>query len=907
MDNKFTSKIADFESWSANAVNHYRKGLYADALINMRKSGEAACKLMFYFRFNEKTAYEKTQGKSYKELIEAVSKHNLAPFKVINWLETMHVHGNESAHDAQIDKDQCEYALKALGFLVDWVFTKCIKSLVPAHLKKSFSLLKQPAIQDNANIDLQKELKRITKEKEELENLLRSVAGKNTNEAEKINKLAGDLEKSIDRLKELEQTKEQEKEEITVVNLNNEAKQGKRFFFTKKNILLIGSAFALCLALILFFFYVPGLLKNKNISNADTTIAVDSFHVLILPLTLMQDNPNLTINFEDALDRTLRQNIKKENIPVSVYIDRTSRKSALTADEALNIGVKQKANVIIYGEIYEPLSSTDSTQVNIKFSITQKGDTVKEQLGLKSFLHLSDSSAIKIQMYTASFIDLCYSVELQMKKKYNRELALLYDIKPMSKTQKTIIYQFLTEAHIANKNFTTALFEIEKYIKLDSLSEIGYFYKGELLFYLKDFKEAEIYFKKALAIKRNYPQALLGYADFLASPVMNQQAESEKILLEALQYDSTITNAWLYLGELGLFEKNFKVSEKYFRKTLSLDPGNLEAKACLAQILAFYLNKPEEAETLMISVIRKNYKYPNALTILADIYGSDKLYNPEKAKLLLEYAKKLQPSDNDVFTLCAKGNEFIKKNDYINALKCLLKAFVIDSSEMNLNTNVARCYFNLKNYDKALYYNGRAWKMDSLDYLNNYNRGFIYYHSDKKHFDEKKAISFYERALKTNPDDSTCLTDLADMYTDIGDYSKSKQTLNTLITLDHSNSAANLKLGQIYEKEGNFTKASVCFATVISAKPNWDVAQSGYAKCLVQISIDNYSVALEHAKKAALLQPGNADYYSLLSQIYIQGKDWVNAWDNYEKAIQLYPAYKDLPTEQYLQKMVKGY
>ena len=59
MQDKFSSKINDFVNWCETAIDHYNKGYYADSLLNMRKSGEAACKLMFYYRFTEKVAIGK--------------------------------------------------------------------------------------------------------------------------------------------------------------------------------------------------------------------------------------------------------------------------------------------------------------------------------------------------------------------------------------------------------------------------------------------------------------------------------------------------------------------------------------------------------------------------------------------------------------------------------------------------------------------------------------------------------------------------------------------------------------------------------------------------------------------------------------------------------------------------------
>jgi hypothetical protein len=234
MQDKFSSKVIDFANWCETAIEHYNKGYYADSLLNMRKSGEAACKLLFYYRFTEKVAIEKTEGKSYRELIQAVISNDLAERKVINWLEAMQIHGNNAAHDTPIEKEHAEFAVNALRLLISWIFTQYIKTPIPSRLKNAMVSIHQPVKTENTTSRIQKELDKMKREKEGLEKLLASLSGTKSEEAEKINLLASELGESITRLKDLEQEKEKTKltEEVVVVPLISVIKPEKKKNFT---------------------------------------------------------------------------------------------------------------------------------------------------------------------------------------------------------------------------------------------------------------------------------------------------------------------------------------------------------------------------------------------------------------------------------------------------------------------------------------------------------------------------------------------------------------------------------------------------------------------------------------------------------------------------------------------------
>src|SRR5580692_10042147 len=95
----FTKKNAHFVTWCENAIKQYNDANYADSVVNMRKSGEAACKIIVFYTYTEKEASDILNiNKSYNELIGFLVFKELVNKKVINWLQTLQIYGNDAAH-----------------------------------------------------------------------------------------------------------------------------------------------------------------------------------------------------------------------------------------------------------------------------------------------------------------------------------------------------------------------------------------------------------------------------------------------------------------------------------------------------------------------------------------------------------------------------------------------------------------------------------------------------------------------------------------------------------------------------------------------------------------------------------------------------------------------------------------
>ena len=608
MENNFDNKIKDFAGWSKTAFELFNKGYYADSLTNMRKSGESACKVMILYRYSGKASNDKIAYKNYKELIEVVIRDNLAPRKVINWLETLQIHGNEATHDTHVMQEQSYYGIIALRLLIYWIYIELLNSSVPEVLIKGISQIKEKSDDATSNKKFGEERNKLIKEKEELEKKLNDLKGKKEIENEKIISLTSELYNSESKIKELDTAQQRIKtleNELTRFKTETEELKQKnsiQVVVKKKRRLKIA-----IFVLILVSLIIGGILIFKYTGNQhNTTIpltsdtdslkqSADSFCVLVLPFIILQDNPNIKINFEEALISYISREARKNNLPLKIIYKTDFKKAPVSGSDVYAEGIKEKAFLIFYGELYEPINSNDSVQLNIKKINILNSKQVDEDFGIKSFYKLSDSSAVKIMQIFEFAVNLSIAEDYMNNKKFSEALALIYVSKPILKSQKYIYSNDLAVCQYYLKNYDAAIIEMEKAIKSDPDSNLLYYNMANFYSNKNDFINSERYYREYLQMKPKDIEALQDYSLILIRIDSNNVYKSKKIVLEAIELDSSNANSWFYLSNLNNIEKDYNSAKINLLKTIKLNPNNINAKYELAKLLIIRFNEFKNA------------------------------------------------------------------------------------------------------------------------------------------------------------------------------------------------------------------------------------------------------------------------------------------------------------------------
>ncbi|MBI4648525.1 MAG: tetratricopeptide repeat protein [Bacteroidia bacterium] len=914
MSDTFTAKTEDFINWAETAFVHYMNGFFADSLTNMRKSGEAACKLLIIFKYSEKIAENKIVQKSFNELIELIITDDLAPKKAINWLETIQIHGNIATHDNRVIYEQAHYCITALRLLVYWLFNEFLKTAIPSSLSIASEKLTESTLGAVTAKKAEAELKELRKEKELFEKQYRSLNAKNNEENLKTQQLNDELNKAKIKISEIEEEcKKIEQLEYEISKTKAETEQWKQKyeeanFHKRKTVKLIKKIsmtgiIIIAVALSILFLikkqiFSPKLNQNEQIVNFKASQQpCDTFKVILTSLKILQDNPNISIKFEESLENYIRTKVKEKGIRIDFFYYPVSSKIPVTCEEAVNMGMKKDADLIFFGELYEPLHN-DSFEVKIKFSNTSKENQINDEIMLRAFSKLTDSSTIKIFNEIENCIYIAYANHLIFYGKYSDALAVLYSAKGITKAQEVAVCALLSNCHLYLQNYELAMKEAEKLIKLQPDSAYPYAVLAEALKAKGNYSEAEKYYQKSLQIRPDNISTLVGYADFYAREEIRNLQKSKEILQQAIVYDSTVLVSWRFLGDVEYLLKNYNISYKHYLKCLKIDSADILAKQRIAEILAFYFDEPEKGLEYLYSILKSDSTNASVLFTIGNIYTSTKIKDADKAKYYLSKSK-IYDTEKTNLADFGLGVAAYEKKDFKTAITYFLKLYSPDNSDLDLYDYITRTYINLKEYDNALKYLEHAYWLDSMNNFYNSNLGIFYFLAEYKHQNIDKAASYFERALKTNPYDILSLTYLGRLYYNQQKFLKSKNIYKKLYSLDPDNVDVNKGLGYFAELDSNFTEARAYYQKALKIIPDDDNTHARLAMVMMNISPKKYlEEALFHAQRAVELNSDDHENLLILSQALFLKGDYKKSSEYYYKAIAIKPSLKHAGMEQ---------
>jgi len=174
----------------------------------------------------------------------------------------------------------------------------------------------------------------------------------------------------------------------------------------------------------------------------------------------------------------------------------------------------------------------------------------------------------------------------------------------------------------------------------------------------------------------------------------------------------------------------------------------------------------------------------------------------EDAIKFIEDAKKEDPNNLDL--IIGEGNYYLKKGDNEKFAAAMQKAVEVDPNNKLYNFNLATALYQLKKYDEAKKYYQKTVEIDPT-YVDAY-KGLAYIVlvpekelTDKMNTDEvlmndrlfnkyknqqkelyKKALPYFENALKYAPEDEEVLYALNKIYRDLDMTEKAKQVREKL-------------------------------------------------------------------------------------------------------------------------------
>jgi tetratricopeptide (TPR) repeat protein len=272
-----------------------------------------------------------------------------------------------------------------------------------------------------------------------------------------------------------------------------------------------------------------------------------------------------------------------------------------------------------------------------------------------------------------------------------------------------------------------------------------------------------------------------------------------------------------------------------------------------------YMNNPDSIQSAISLLSKKIERKASNYKLLFD-----------RAKLY-EKTDKLQMAVNDMKILVQRdsvspkywnylGDLFIKAGSAKGAVNCYLKSTFYNPQDEYAFSKLGELYLILQNYEKSFQnlnealrinkYNPKIYFYKGLNYLEmkdtlnaissfqtavtvspeyfdaHMNLGILY--AAKK---DKKAISYYQNALKSKANSIEALYALGKFYQDIDSFDKAVTEYNKILDQVPDHKSTNYNLGYISFLKGDFNRAIQYFSTAISKQPDYTDAYYGRGLC----------------------------------------------------------------------------
>ncbi|MCS7204761.1 MAG: tetratricopeptide repeat protein [Leptospiraceae bacterium] len=199
--------------------------------------------------------------------------------------------------------------------------------------------------------------------------------------------------------------------------------------------------------------------------------------------------------------------------------------------------------------------------------------------------------------------------------------------------------------------------------------------------------------------------------------------------------------------------------------------------------------------------------------------------------------------------------------------------------------NLAKEAEKTKNIPKAIYYYKQLYEITrkpAFLFQLGYLESLIPNHEN--------SVSFYEKYVDYNPDDTIAYYNLAVEYFHLKNYPKSILNLKKAILKKPDFLQAYILLGYIYEVMENHQEAFRYFQRVLSIKPNYHLALQGIIFSLIKQKL--YDQALGECEKYLNLYPNDRFIKNTRVQLLIQLKKTEEAFSEIKTLVETDERYK---------------
>lgn len=860
MATRSEDSFSNFVTWAVRAMAHARTGHAEDAMNNLRKAGEAAAKTIIAHRWAGKRAEEAISGVRFVDLVQTIARAKLATEDITLLLRTLRVEGNAGAHDERVRQGRVKLGVAALEELAKWLCADLLGRAMPAELRAAFeeervrtapvpTPEKDPA-QEERMADIESALQALAQRSEQ------QHEGSDPAVIEAIYALQARLDAMERPQREPHSIPTDPEPELPESEHRSSWK------------VVVAIAALLVVAVVAWWAARDGAEEAAVDPAAEVAFDPGAINVLLLPLAVLQDDPNLRLDLPAAMAGRLQKRIAEYPWRAFVVIDTVQRSVTPTPLEAWEIGKGYGASLVIFGELHEP-TATDSGRVVLSH-VMRRHDGVQEgEFRSQGFRTMADSAIHRTLDASVWWFDRTLAERMIAQREYSQALAVLQHALPMKADHETTRRMLLAQCFAATGNTQAALREAMWCREQGVSGPMLHAFLAELFLSLGDRSSALVEAEKALKLDPENTVYMMLLAELLVDPqdaTSADSARSERLVERALERDGNNARAWFAMAVIHTRRKEWDAAVRSYERCLELEPAHADAKVQLANLLWHQRNDAQQALRLANEVIeRTDSNHVPALELAGAILTNTALADPRAAMQVLRRAERLQAGDR-VAPLLAQGQAALMAGELPRALEVLERCWQLDS----VNVRVAEAYslvLMMKgHFERGIHVALAGLAIDSLDSRINAHLGEAYRTGPVQLRDPRKAEHYLTRSLLTDASDPYVLNLAGEVRVELGNINGAYSAFLAAHRLAPKDYRANRNIAQVKQAQGDYKASIAYFRIALAAKPTDDEAASNLAWSLSRLGPSHFQEGLHWSQRSVDLRrsPENLIVHALL-------------------------------------------
>ncbi|QQR88194.1 MAG: tetratricopeptide repeat protein [Flavobacteriales bacterium] len=876
--------LKNIGEWTATAARQHAQGDHREALMNLRNAGETACRTIVRIAWPGPRGEEAVRGSTYDLLLRLIQGKALAPAEVVSALHVLRTRGNNATHGKPVTGSDSAGALFMAHTLVQHVYTGLLQRRVPQAAADGLAKAMGSATQHEQQAVLKEVLQQETRESAPPAPVGADPADvrRLQDEQELHRNRIGDMEALLRQLAEREA--QQRAAVVEVVAPPAAVAPGRRRWWPW------AAAGGLVVMAAAGYWAARGTAPAEPgpvVAVADTTITT----ALILPLAVLQDNPGLALHFEEALAARLREHTEGEHPALRIIVADTTLAAAPTEDQAHRLAEQHAADVVLYGELFEP-TATDSGRLAVQFVGTSMGRWPKGDLDTLAFRTLTDSGAVRALRAAQALVKTVIAQRYYGDNRPSDALAVLYNVPLVLTDGITTVHLMRARCHRLMGDFGPALREMEAALALKPTDPDVLAYMGRVLKENGNLTAAIGYYEKAIAQQpgnANWMMALVGIVGTREHPEHFDPPYARRLCQQALAADSSNAGAWELHGEILIEDKRYGDARRALERALDLDPGYTYAKYQLAQVLAVRTKPPDlkGAQRLLREVVGADSTNTHAMLLLGQVLGKGSLEDRALADRLLRKTQHKDPRWELAALQTRARAAYDTRNDTL-AMRLLREVWAVDSSDVTYGVKMAVLHGD-NNEAAAVDMLLRCYAIDSMHHMVNLNLGIHYLKHARTNDQRKPALFHLERALATDPYDPFTLSELGVALVEQGNLVRAQTMLERLLRAKPDDFVGNAYMGIVHLKSNRYTEAVPLLRRALALQPEDPTLAIHLATTYMHLQPVRAADARTVLERALQHRPSEPMLHLHLYSALLVLKDNHRAADHYRQAIALDP------------------